>query len=41
MDANKLHRTPFQTDVKRDKYCIHNKRLSVEEEDQARINCIQ
>jgi histone acetyltransferase MYST1 len=41
VDANKLHWTPFQTDVKRDKYSIHNKRLSVEEEDQARINCIQ
>ncbi len=40
VDANKLHWTPFLTDVKRDKFSIHSKRPSIEEEE-SRVNYVQ
>ena len=33
VDPNRLHWTPFLTDVKRDKFSIHSKKPSVEEEE--------
>ena len=40
VDPNKLHWTPFLTDIKRDKFSIHSKRPSIEE-DETRVANVQ